>query len=85
MLPTLKPGDHVLVNRMSYIFKLPRKDDIVAVKDPRDGKILIKRITKIKGSKYFVTGDNKEESTDSRKFGMLDMSDIIGKVIYRNN
>ena len=49
--------------------------------DPRDDKVLIKRITKIEDKSYFVQGDNKNASTDSRVFGMIRRSAIIGKVI----
>lgn len=81
MSPVLHNGDTVLVNRLSYLFKKPHIDDIIAVFDPRDHKILIKRITKIEHNRYFVEGDNKKASTDSRKFGMLEKKDIIGKVV----
>ena len=81
MLPTLKTGDMVLVNRVAYWFSPPQKNDIVAVRDPRDGKTLIKRIIKIEGKSYFVLGDNKNSSTDSRVFGMIRRSDILGKVM----
>jgi len=82
MLPTLRNGETVLINRLIYIFTKPNIGDIVAVKDPGDRKILIKRIVKISSRKYFVEGDNKEHSTDSRRFGMLSRKDIIGKMIY---
>jgi nickel-type superoxide dismutase maturation protease len=81
MFPTYKDGDSVLVNRFSYIFHSPKRGDIVAVKDPRDSKTLIKRIEKIDGNKFFVIGDNKMHSTDSREFGMIGKQNIIGKVI----
>jgi nickel-type superoxide dismutase maturation protease len=81
MYPTLSDGQIVLVNRLAYWFATPKTRDIVAVSDPRDGKILIKRITKIEGKQYFVQGDNKKASTDSRVFGMIEKSDILGKVI----
>lgn len=81
MTPTLAENTVVFVNRMKYIFSHPHVDDIVALRDPRDGKILIKRITKVEYKGYFVMGDNKNSSTDSRVFGMIKRSDIIGKVI----
>jgi nickel-type superoxide dismutase maturation protease len=80
MSPTFSDGEEILVNRLSYILKKPKVRDIVAVKDPRDKKILIKRISRIEHGKYFVVGDNKEHSTDSRKFGMIEKTDIVGKV-----
>jgi nickel-type superoxide dismutase maturation protease len=81
MSPTLSDGQVVLVNRMSYWFANPQTDDIVAARDPRDGKVLIKRITKIERKRFFVQGDNKKVSTDSRVFGMIEQNDILGKVI----
>jgi len=81
MLPTLKTGDMVLVNKVAYWFSSPKKNDIVAVRDPRDGKTLIKRIIKIEENSYFVQGDNKNSSTDSRVFGMIKKTDIIGNVV----
>lgn len=32
---------------------------------------------------YFVLGDNRENSTDSRKFGYIEKKDVIGKVEFR--
>ncbi|MGH7203860.1 MAG: signal peptidase I [Candidatus Levyibacteriota bacterium] len=81
MSPTLRDGQIIFLNRLSYLFRKPQKGEIIACKDPRDQKILIKRITKIAGDNYFVEGDNKKYSTDSRVFGMIRQSDIIGKVI----
>lgn len=82
MSPTLKEGQTVLVNRLSYIFSSPKRGDIVAIKDPRDHKILIKRIDDVELKSFFVTGDNKEHSTDSREFGMIGKKEIVGKVIF---
>lgn len=81
MVPKIQEGDRVLVNRLSFLFRQPKMNNIIALRDPRDGKILIKRITKIEGKRYFVQGDNKNSSTDSRVFGMIGRSDIIGKII----
>lgn len=81
MLPAFRDGDIVLVNRLAYVFNKPQIGDVVAVKDPRDKKVLIKRIEKIVNRSYFVIGDNKLHSTDSREFGMIGKNLIIGKVI----
>ena len=83
MEPTLKDGEVVLVNRLSYLYQSPQKGDIVACKNPNDGKILIKRIDRVEESKYFVVGDNAKDSRDSRGFGMIDKNKIIGKVMSR--
>jgi nickel-type superoxide dismutase maturation protease len=80
MSPAIGDGQIIFVNRMAYLFYNPHKCDIIALHDPRDGKILIKRITKINRNKYFVAGDNKSASTDSRVFGWIEKKDIIGRV-----
>lgn len=82
MYPTYQDGDILLINRLAYLFSKPRVGDVIAAKDPRDKKILIKRIEKVNANKYFVVGDNKRHSTDSREFGMIERKDIIGKVMY---
>lgn len=73
MSPTLKKGQEVL----TFNWAKPKVGDIVVVKDQK-----IKRVQKIMGSKAYLVGDNKPESTDSRHFGSVDISQIIGKVIY---
>lgn len=82
MSPTLSAGQIVLVNKLAYFLKNPQKGDIVAAKDPRDGKVLIKRIHQIEGKQYFLRGDNPTHSTDSRSFGMIGKKEIIGKVLF---
>lgn len=37
-------------------------------------------IVQLKDEQYFVLGDNREHSTDSRDFGILNQYDIVGKV-----
>lgn len=76
MLPTLKPGHDVLVWCWFYT---PKVGDLVAVKV--NGKEIIKRLQTIRDRGYFVMGDNQKMSTDSRKFGPIKRSQIIGKVI----
>jgi nickel-type superoxide dismutase maturation protease len=81
MEPTLKENQIVLASTLPYSFSKPKIGDIIALKDPRDEKILIKRITKIENKTYFVMGDNMSDSTDSRQFGMIKRDQIIGKIL----
>ncbi len=37
----------------------------------------------IPGDKYFVVGDNRNDSTDSRVLGLIDKNDILGSVSFR--
>ena len=49
----------------------------------------VKRVVKVNESnesnqtKFWVEGDNKSASTDSRSWGALDSSEVIGKLIFR--
>ena len=81
MSPTINPGNIVFASPLPYFLSKPKVNDLVIVFDPRDGRILVKRITKIDKNEYFVAGDNKTKSVDSRTFGSLKRRDIIGKVI----
>ena len=38
---------------------------------------------KIPGDKYFVVGDNRNNSVDSRMIGLIDKKDILGSVSYK--
>ena len=52
----------------------------------------VKRVTQVSGSskasdaiknEIWVEGDNKANSTDSRSWGALDSSEVIGKLMFR--
>lgn len=82
MEPDFKHGDYVIVNKLAYVFGNPSKGDVVVFKYPKEkNKFLIKRISLITNSdEYYVTGDNKNYSQDSRHFGPIKKDLIIGKV-----
>ena len=45
MIPTLLVGDHLLVNKLVYRFRLPERDEVVVFKFPQDRKTdFIKRV-----------------------------------------
>lgn len=144
MLPTLKIGDHILVNKFIYgtkfpftdsiiiPFKKPQRGDIIVFKFPEDEKKdFIKRVVGLPGDaveikekkvyingelleeiypvhtdpivyplgiqprdnlgpvvvpedSYFVMGDNRDFSLDSRYWGVVKLNKIKGKafIIY---
>ena len=81
MFPTFSPGQHVLASYIPYWFHNPQAGDVVIVRDPRDGRLLLKRIMKIQSKTYFVQGDNGGISTDSREFGWIKKDELIAKAL----
>lgn len=75
MLPSLAPGKIVIATSMLR----PKVGRIVVIQ--HDGLEKIKRVTKAHSSELFVEGDNKASSTDSRQFGWVSKTLVIGVVI----
>lgn len=138
MLPTLKIGDHLLVNKFIYGVKVPlsghvlipvkepRPNDVIVFKFPQNPKLdYIKRVIGVGGDviegrdkiiyvngkpfddkygyhidnntvqglrdnfgpvtvpegKVFVMGDNRDNSYDSRFWGVVDLKAVLGKAL----
>jgi len=79
MEPKYFDGDKLFVLK----FLSPRVGDAVVLKDPRDGRLILKSVSDIKDGMYFVVGENSSSSTDSRKFGPVGKNAIVGKVVLR--
>jgi len=126
MFPTFKDGDYLIVDKLTYKFNSPKRDDIVVFKPPFDeGTYFIKRIIGLPGEtvivegsnvtikntenpdgfklsepyissergdslvvtldsdSYFVMGDNRSVSSDSRNWGPLKANYISGRALLR--
>lgn len=124
MTPNLLNGGNYFVNRLAYVQSDPKHTDIVEVRDPQDGTLVVKRIIATPGEsiyfkngvvyvnskrifepyleprtptfayeksaeeficcgadQYYVLGDNRNNSTDSRTFGPVPRANILGKVM----
>lgn len=90
MYPTLNNNDIVVVNKLAQI----QNNDIVILKNPIAKGYIIKRVIKssgnyiyyknkkiiLKSNEFFVMGDNRNQSTDSRNFGIVNLDMIAGVV-----
>jgi signal peptidase I len=119
MQPTLDTNDRIIVNKIVYKYRSPRRGDVMVFKFPLDTtRDFVKRVVasggdsveirhskvyvndtaiaesylppnkqmndfgpvKIPPGYYFMMGDNRNNSEDSRMWGPLDKKLIIGKV-----
>ena len=76
MVPTLKYGDRVLVNKFIYRFTEPERGDVIVFKSVQgDGQDLIKRVVgvpgdeiAVRGGKLFVNGVPQKEPYVNKKY-----------------
>lgn len=81
MLPTLKAGDLVLVNKNAFKTTLPKAGDVVVAWHPNESQLaIIKRVASITPAKQIDLRSDNPLGSDSRQFGVLSLDKIIGKV-----
>jgi signal peptidase I len=122
MEPTLQRGSHLQLSPLSFMWRIPRRGEVIALKSPQhEQQLEFKRIVGLPGEnvswngsdlwingirqyepylqavpnfsgekpyglglgpgEYFVAGDNRLNSRDSRFYGPVFLSDILGLVI----
>lgn len=80
MLPTLRDGDHCLVRRTRRVVP----GDLVVLVDPEGSRrLLVKRVVAVTPGGTVVAGDNPGASRDSRNFGAVPPSALVGVAWYR--
>ncbi len=120
MEPNLVQYQRLVVDKISYRFHPPQRDDIVVLDLPQMDEMLVKRVVGLPGETvsiddgvlyidgvahpeafphdmvaydmapvvlpplyYFVLGDNRGNSNDSRSFGPVHRDSIVGRVWLR--
>lgn len=85
MEPALLQGDRLLVQ---WWGRAPRAGDLVVFHNPEKWPaLLVKRVARVlpsqgQGPRFFVLGDNKAESRDSRHFGPVPAGAVLGRVVW---
>lgn len=128
MVPTLLPGDQVILHRAAYQAVTPQRGDVILYRYPDEaGKLFVHRVVGLPGDRieirrqvlsvndepvsepyarhtdpsmergnvrdhlgpiivprdaYFLLGDNREESVDSRFLGPISRGTILGQVVF---
>ncbi len=85
MAPLLKQGDEVLLDPRAYHGHLPKVDEIVVAWHPNSADLkIVKRVAFVdEDGCCFLVGDNRQESEDSRTFGLIPTDRILGRVTSR--
>lgn len=85
MLPTLRSGDWLVAERLSYRHRLPRPGELVLARDPRDPRReLVKRVAALTDAGQLeLRGDAPAGSTDSRTFGSVAVDAVRWRVAAR--
>ena len=77
MLPTLSPGDCLLVRRPRRV----RPGDVVVARFPaRPDLLVVKRAVRPEGALWWVEGDNPAVTDDSRRYGP---AEVLARVVLR--
>ena len=74
------PGEHIEYKDNSLYVNGFLVSENFKHDDTFDFKLELLGYLKIPGDKYFVVGDNRNNSTDSRMIGLIDRENILGSV-----
>jgi len=97
MTPSVPAGALVLVHETAYDVRDPLCGEVVAVRPARLGRLCVKRIVglpheqvrvqdqvwQLGPDEYFLLGDHAQDSVDSRQFGPVSRTELVGRVWWR--
>ncbi len=81
MEPNFREEETVLLSSIPYFFRKPKIGDVVVFINKNI--LLIKRIKNIEKGKYYLLGDNLNDSSDSRDLGWIERKDIMGIILFK--
>lgn len=77
------PNETIIINDGKVMIKSKENEDILFTEPYIEGET-IKNMSRVLGeSEYFVLGDNREESSDSRIWGPVEKNLIVGRAFVR--
>lgn len=83
MVPTLQPGDRLLVESWTYRHRSPQPGEVVLAADPRrPRRELAKRVASVGVDSLTLVGDGAR-STDSRTFGAIPLEKVKWRALAR--
>jgi phage repressor protein C with HTH and peptisase S24 domain len=80
MLPTLSPGDCLLVRRVAAGRAVRPGDVVIATFASRPDLLVVKRAVRRHEDGWWVQGDNPAVQDDSRRYGP---AAVVGRVVLR--
>jgi nickel-type superoxide dismutase maturation protease len=87
MSPTYNDGDWLLFRPLTKVDgRIARRLQgkvVVIERESYPGIHFIKRVLRVDASGLWVGGDNHEASTDSRQWGAIAPSEIVGRALFR--
>ena len=84
MEPSLFEGDELLVNPYAYRWRRPSVGDVVLIQHPlRSDLRAVKRVAERREGGLWLLGDNPPASTDSRSYGLVPDTKLLGRVVRR--
>jgi len=82
MEPVIVSGQIVVVDRISYRIRAPRRGEILVIREPVQDRLVLKQCIRVdENMLVYVRGINSAASIDSRSYGGVQRTRIRGRVV----